>query len=218
MKYKLLEGRPAKKLATPDKKLVVEGFPRSGNTFLSDFILVTQPKGFAFAHHTHLAENVLMGVDNGVPAIVLVRNPVDAISSFVVYSDKSISFAAKKWLTFYQKMTPFTDTLLLVSFDTITQNPMSILEAANQKFSLTLDLPKSLSSATKMVEQRISNRSQAMANRENEALRKDLVKTSCLPTPERNVLKQKIIADVVREVECNELIFNLYNQLMVKAI
>lgn len=218
IEYEVLKRRPEKRLATQNKSLVVEGFPRSGNTFLSDFIIVSQPAEFRFAHHTHLAENVLLGIDNNIPAIVLIRNPVDAVSSFVIYSDKTIEFALNKWERFYSMISGLEAPLLIVSFETIISKPLSILEAANKQFTTDLAIPDSEAVLMEQVKKRITNRSISMANREDENRRKDLVKTSCLPTEDRTKLKNAIIEEVKQEVEKNEKVGRLYRELMELAI
>lgn len=218
MKYKVLEGRPEKKLATINKALVVEGFPRSGNTFLSDFLLVTQSPSFRFAHHTHLIENVMLGIDNNLPAVVIMRNPLDAIASFVIYSEKSVEFAIDKWLRFYAEAERLDSRALLVSFETITANPVRIIEELNAKFQINLDVPSSESAAMAATKDRIEVRSKNMANREDESRRKDIIKTSCLPVEGRNLLKASIVESVqsklTRQPEVEELYFRLMNRVI----
>lgn len=68
-------------IATEDKDLVVEGYPRSANTFVVEFIRIVagdHGEQVKFAHHTHDAKNVELGIKSGLPCLVLIREPLAA--------------------------------------------------------------------------------------------------------------------------------------------
>src|ERR687894_957930 len=78
--------RPGKRatLARPDTALVIEGFLRSGNTFsVAAFELANGPK-LHVGRHLHGAPHVLRAVRLGLPTIVLIRQPRDAVLSSLV--------------------------------------------------------------------------------------------------------------------------------------
>lgn len=57
--------------------IVIEGFPRTGNTFAVVAFKNVQDRNYQIAHHLHIISQVKKAVSNNVPVIVLVRNPVD---------------------------------------------------------------------------------------------------------------------------------------------
>ena len=57
--------------------VVIEGFPRSGNTAVFAAFSVAQPSEIRIAHHTHTPANAIAGVRRGLPVLVLIRAPDD---------------------------------------------------------------------------------------------------------------------------------------------
>jgi len=65
-------------------ELVIEGFARSGNTFAVAAFSLAQPRPVRLAHHLHAPAQVLLAARMGIPCIVLVRDPVDAVASRLI--------------------------------------------------------------------------------------------------------------------------------------
>jgi len=76
--------------ATPECDLVLEGFPRSANTFLYRTLRAALGEEQKIAHHVHRSQQVAMAARYGVPAFVLYRTPVAAIASLLVRFDGKI--------------------------------------------------------------------------------------------------------------------------------
>src|SRR5205814_3293356 len=59
-----------------ETEVVIEGFPRSGNTFaVAAFHYAQRPRDVKIAHHAHVPAQLLSAVRLGLPAVVLVRDP-----------------------------------------------------------------------------------------------------------------------------------------------
>src|ERR1700728_4748064 len=84
---------------TGDTKLVIEGCPRSGNSYaLAAFHYCNQ--GVAVASHRHSATAVRTGLKRGLPVILIIRRPRDTISSGLQYYPEQ----PPKWpLRLYQR-------------------------------------------------------------------------------------------------------------------
>lgn len=65
-------------------ELVVEGFPRSANSFTARFFRRNND-GIVIATHSHSPTEIIVAAKRTLPIIVLLRNPKDAILSFVVF-------------------------------------------------------------------------------------------------------------------------------------
>jgi hypothetical protein len=62
--------------------IVIEGFPASANTFaVAAFRLAQEPRYMRIAHHTHVPAQVIEATRLGVPAILLIREPMQAVLS-----------------------------------------------------------------------------------------------------------------------------------------
>ncbi len=91
-------------LCGPDTELVVEGYPRSSNSYAVDMI-GEAAIGFLhrsrIAHHTHEVANLQIADAYDIPKVILIRNPEDAILSFHIYSQAPIARCATKYADFY---------------------------------------------------------------------------------------------------------------------
>ena len=91
-------------LCGPDTRLVVEGYPRSSNSYAVDMIgeaaigFVHRSK---IGHHTHEVANLQIADAYGIPKVILIRAPEDAILSFHIYSQAPIARCATKYADFY---------------------------------------------------------------------------------------------------------------------
>ena len=84
-------------------QLVIEGFPRSANTFAVGAFRKTQPIKLQIAHHMHVPAQILRAVHWKIPTIVLIRNPKDAVVSLVMYDRQiSINQALQCYVSFYK--------------------------------------------------------------------------------------------------------------------
>ena len=70
----------------PDTDLVVEGPPRSANSFTVRMLhrMLGRPPRFRIAHHSHSQDNLWAGAGYRMPLVVLARPPQDAILSCCV--------------------------------------------------------------------------------------------------------------------------------------
>lgn len=91
-------------LCGPDTRLVVEGYPRSSNSYAVDMI-GEAAIGFLhrsrIAHHTHEIANLQIAQAYDIPKVILIRAPEDAILSFHIYSRAPIARCAAKYADFY---------------------------------------------------------------------------------------------------------------------
>src|SRR6185503_18662977 len=71
-------------LARRDTGIVIEGFLRSGNTFAVAAFRVANGADVHVGRHLHGAPHVLRAVRYGLPTLVLIRRPADAVASYLV--------------------------------------------------------------------------------------------------------------------------------------
>lgn len=130
-------GKQAKEhlVCGPDSDLVIEAYPRSGNTFTLDMLNVlqqdTQVPKLKFAHHTHRVENLLIGSKLNKPILVLIRKPEDAILSFAIFSDRDVEFAAQRYFDFYSAVLQLEPRPVVFPFETVVSDFNRIVDAVN---------------------------------------------------------------------------------------
>lgn len=122
---------------SPETEVLIEGYPRSGNSFAeAAFVFAQQPRQVVLAHHAHAAGHVLTALKANVPAIVLFRNPVDAVASFIEETDGRLSAATAltEYVQFHRPLMPHNAEILFVSFDEVTKNFPQVIRRLNEKF------------------------------------------------------------------------------------
>ncbi|MEJ2521236.1 MAG: hypothetical protein P8Y91_13005 [Desulfuromonadales bacterium] len=106
-------------LVRETSQLCIDGFPRSANTFLTLFFSHWNPNA-AVAHHVHLPLQVRMAVKYRVPTIVLIRPPLDAITSLLI-REKFLHLwvALIAYRLFYRQVARYRESFVLADFATV---------------------------------------------------------------------------------------------------
>lgn len=126
-------------LVNADTQLVIEGYPRCANTYAVAAINTTQPSRLRLARHTHAVAQLLRAYDLQVPTLLLIRNPNDAILSYVIRETAvDLPLAIRRYLDFYEATLPLTSRFVVSDFDTTIGSFEHVIDALNTKFDLTL--------------------------------------------------------------------------------
>jgi len=122
-------------LARRDTALVIEGFLRSGNTFSVAAFVIANGDELHLGRHLHGAPHVLRAARLGVPAVVLVREPVDAVASYLVRRPTlTPNDALLEYVDFYRTCWRVRDDFVVGAFDDVTADFGSVVRAVNQRF------------------------------------------------------------------------------------
>jgi hypothetical protein len=121
---------------TQETDIVIEGFPRSGNTFAVIAFEMAQPGPVSIAHHVHAPASVIQAVKESIPTLMLIRRPEDTISSFVLrYPHLHIAQALRSYIRFYEPLLGLQDRLVLGPFEEITSNFGAVIGRVNRLFA-----------------------------------------------------------------------------------
>jgi hypothetical protein len=104
-----------------DTRLLIEGFPRSANTFVEAALRLSQPDDLRLAHHSHAPASVIWACRRGIPAIVLIRDPVDAVASFLEMRGEGFDagLLLREYRDFHEAIERYRADFLLVGFSAI---------------------------------------------------------------------------------------------------
>jgi hypothetical protein len=120
---------------TSETELVVEGFPRSGNTFAVASFGTAQTRPVKLARHEHAAAQVLGAVRRNVPVLVLIRRPDDAILSLAVQQPQlTVRQLLRSYLRFYRPLRPCLDRLVVATFDQVTTDFGAVTRRVNDRY------------------------------------------------------------------------------------
>lgn len=116
-------------------ELVIEGFPRSANTFAVNAFLLAQPRPVSLAHHLHSGAHVIAAARAGVPVLVLVRRPQDAIVSVLVRKPAlPATRVVDHYVDFHTRIRPWQERLVVADFDQVTTDFGAVIRRVNAAF------------------------------------------------------------------------------------
>jgi hypothetical protein len=115
--------------------VLIEGYPRSANNFAVAAFLMAQPRPVRIAHHVHAPAHVIAAARTRIPALVLVRDPEDAVLEFVIRRPSlSIRQALRGYLRFYGPLLAHRDGFVVGSFDDVTSDFGAVIRRLNEQF------------------------------------------------------------------------------------
>lgn len=120
---------------TDRTELVIEGFPRSGNTFAAKAFAFSQPRAVVVASHVHLPAQVKLATRREVPTMVLVRDPHDAaVSMAIADPHHRVEHLVRYWIHYHTQIQPLLGGLLLVTFTEATTDFGPVVDRLNTRF------------------------------------------------------------------------------------
>jgi hypothetical protein len=118
-------------------EIVIEGFPRTANTFAHIAFKMVQQRPIKIGHHTHAAAQVIASARKNIPTIVLIREPESAILSYLIGNfDPEIGLEQLLWefIYFYEPVLPYRDRFVVAPFETVTKDYAHIIHKVNEKY------------------------------------------------------------------------------------
>jgi hypothetical protein len=115
--------------------IVIEGYPRSGNTFAITAFGSAQSRAVRVAHHEHAAAQVIAAARAGTPTLVLIREPEDAVLSLIIQQPHlSLRQALRAYVRFYRPLVPHRDRFVLATFHEVTTDFGAVTRRVNDRF------------------------------------------------------------------------------------
>jgi hypothetical protein len=123
--------------AVPPVEIAIDGFPRSANTFSSRAFVFANPD-VKVSHHMHAPASILLATRHGIPAIVVIRSPRDAVLSEVIREPrKRLKRGLVEWNSFYGLVHPVLDRVVVADFRTVTSDYDVVIDEVNRRFGTT---------------------------------------------------------------------------------
>jgi hypothetical protein len=129
-----LAGKDDARVVTPDTQLVIEGFPRSANTFARVAFNRAQSERVRIAHGLHVPAQVIRASKWRIPTLVLIRKPKDAVLSFAIRDPISVDQALRYYLSFYETVEAYRDAYVLGLFEEVTEDFGEVIRRINDRF------------------------------------------------------------------------------------
>ncbi|MCE2510195.1 MAG: hypothetical protein J4G10_04375 [Alphaproteobacteria bacterium] len=121
-----------------DTEIVIEGFPRSGNSFAVTAFELAQARPVRMADHLHVPAQLLRAAQYQRPACLLIREPGPAVRSLCVrFPHLTVADALESYRRFYARCLPVSDAFLTVPFEALISDFGAVIERLNRKFGTT---------------------------------------------------------------------------------
>ena len=152
--------RPTKRqtLAGRGTGIVIEGFLRSGNTWSVAAFQIANGFDPHVGHHLHGGAHVRRAVRLGLPTVVLVREPADAVSSYLIRRPTlTPDDALLEYLDFHRTAWPCRDGFVVAPFERVVSDFGAVTDEVNERFGTSFARfggdPASREAALELVEE-----------------------------------------------------------------
>ena len=122
--------------------IVIEGFPRSANTYAVLAFQSAQTHEVVIAHHLHAEAQFILAKKYNIPVIALLREPVEAISSLINRDNNiNVSQAVQRYIDFYRLVLKMKEDIVIAKFTTVVSDFSKVVAICNTKFNCNFELP-----------------------------------------------------------------------------
>ena len=119
----------------PNDDLVIDGYPRSANSFATFAFLSAQSKHVRVGNHLHCGGQFRLAAHLGVPALALVRNPADAITSYLTYDPSSaVKVEVYRYCSIYKAVEETSDHNIVALFENVIKDFGVVTDRLNRRF------------------------------------------------------------------------------------
>jgi hypothetical protein len=143
--------------------MVIESFPRSASSLAVCAFTSSQPSKPRVAHHVHAPAQVIAATRAGVPALVLIRQPEEAVLSLVVHQRwMRLRDALRGFIRFYEPLIPCRDRFVVATFTEVVSDFGPVVDRVNHRFGTTFHrfehTPENVRRCLERIEQRAKRR------------------------------------------------------------
>jgi hypothetical protein len=121
-----------------DTDAIIEGFPRSANTFAATAFELAQTRPVRVARHLHVPSQIIAGARLGIPTIVLVRDPEEAVLSLSLWTPHvTLEDGLRDYIRFYRRILPYRDRFVVATFEEVSTDFGVVIRRLNERFGST---------------------------------------------------------------------------------
>jgi hypothetical protein len=129
-----LGGGRALWLPGPSTELLIEGYPRSGNTFARRAFLGAQARPVEVASHAHALAAVWVAVGRGIPVLLLIRAPEEVVSSEIAtFGRMGPRDELREYVRFYERLLPRADRFTVATFSEVCEDFGKVIARLNRQ-------------------------------------------------------------------------------------
>ncbi|MGV8833393.1 MAG: hypothetical protein ACOH2N_15580 [Devosia sp.] len=174
---------------------VIEGYPRSANTFATYAFEQAQERSLKLGNHFHSPAQFLLAAKYGVPAMLVIREPVGAALSFMVFSDNmSAREALRRYIAFHEPLLSIQSHFVVAPFEEIIVDFDASIARLNARFGTQFKLFNHTKQRADALLQRIDRERDAKAKDHPDLLDNALKKS--VPSIEKDRARSTRVAEL----------------------
>jgi len=128
-------------------QVVIEGYPRSANSYFFSAFKLMQERELKIATHVHTSAQVIRACQLRLPTIVMLRHPLDAAMSFKAldcqcnpekvhkYLKIPLSQYLKRYYRYYEHIYPYREQYIVALFEQVVQTISPTIQQLNKHFN-----------------------------------------------------------------------------------
>lgn len=197
-------------LCLPHHDLLLDGYPRAANSYAYNFLTHFHEE-LDCVHHSHASATLKMARRLEVPGFVLIREPLDALTSNVIRSGDHLPYYVGHYEQYYGYVRENLENVDLVPFDTVTQDPVAFLGFVEEQLGLprTDPDPDEVQEANRAVEAHLENLAEAKYGEE-------ATDKKAVPDADRERRKARVAAELEGREDVRAL-QDLYQEVLAAA-
>lgn len=135
------DARTRRSLPNRATEIVIDGFPRSANSFSLVSFLSANPD-VRISNHLHSPLSIYGARRFDLPMIMVIRNPREAVRSYIQFVERvTPESAIRMYVGYYRAALPFIDDIVVADFPEVITDFASVVQRCNQKFGTNFALP-----------------------------------------------------------------------------
>lgn len=124
-----------RRVLRPGDDVVIEGYPRSANTFANHAFVYAQGRPIKVGNHFHSPAQIHLAKMYRIPAMVVVREPYDAVLSMMVFTpDMSARDALTRYIAFHRSILGIPEAFVVAPFEEVTTRFSASIDRLNRHF------------------------------------------------------------------------------------
>jgi hypothetical protein len=118
--------------------VLIEGFPRSGNSFLVSWVGRANPD-LEIASHMHSVAHISAALRCEVPVVVVIRSPEAALASLAVFNPQvALDTQIERYRRFHEGVADLASEVIISPFPATTATPHAVVSALERRLGRPL--------------------------------------------------------------------------------
>lgn len=185
----LLRENFKRRAVTPKTDIVIDGYWRCGNHYATYSFIFAQHKRAVVAHHFHAPSQFMLAIRWGIPAVLLIRDPIDAVASATIYLNRTDPRPLLRFFNiFHKSLLHLRDQIIVADFPTTVNDFGSVIKRVNDHYQRDFMLYR----RTHEDDEKIAK----MIRKEHKDHMGGKLSTLPLPSKEKMRLKQQIVRTI----------------------